>query len=596
VQPFNLHQVRSFIHKWYLETEKIRRLGDEISEIEKQAQQAEDLINRIRNSSPLAAMAVNPLLLTMISTVHHKLSLQSRSLPDKRVELYKEMCEVLLEKRQKEKELFDTLTDKNKQSILQVLALKLMQQITTEFQLDNGIDWIREQLVTVFNNEIEPEEFIEYIRDVNGFLVEKELKYYQFAHLSFQEYLAAVQVSELNQENLLISEINKSWWAETIRLYAAQSDATTLIRAVLDMQSPSVDVMALAYDCLEECLRVDAKVRQQLIQRLEDGLESTDPETFKLAARVRLIRRFRNLVRINEELEIDNSYITCAEYQLFLDETRERCQPQYWRSNRFPAGDAKKTITDISWENAHRFCVWLGKWYRTRLGNQLSEMADHYRLPLEKEINQYFINDDHRFKDSGIRLVKFQVPSKYSQLADYLWNGEWKKADQETAKVMFQVAGRENQGYLDTQDVEKFPCEDFCIIDQLWVYASKEHFGFSVQKKIYLFVGGKRESTEKVWKDYGDLVGWQGDRARLSWGALLDMVARVFGNTRMDARNTRMDACGHFPKEVYMLERTVYVGKGMSRSRKEMLGPLKRDVVRELLSRTDCCYCQTHNT
>ncbi|MBD0261409.1 MAG: NACHT domain-containing protein [Tolypothrix sp. Co-bin9] len=291
VQPFNLDQVRNFIYKWYLGTEKLR-LANKSSEIEKQAQQqAEDLIIRIRNSSPLAAMAVNPLLLTMISTVHHKLSLENRTLPEKRVELYKEMYEVLLEKRQKEKELLDTLTDKNKQSVLQVLALKLMQQKNSEFKLSTGISWIQEQLISVVGNDVKPKEFIDYIRDVSGLLVEKELKYYQFAHLSFQEYLAAVQVNELEQEDILIANINNSWWAETIRLYAAQSDATTLIRAVLDMKSLSVDVMALAYDCLEECSRVDDKVRQQLVQRLEEELESSDPEKSKLAAQVRLIRR-----------------------------------------------------------------------------------------------------------------------------------------------------------------------------------------------------------------------------------------------------------------------------------------------------------------
>ncbi|MBW4591295.1 GUN4 domain-containing protein [Aetokthonos hydrillicola Thurmond2011] len=522
VQPFQIEQVRDFIHKWYLATEKIRLVGDSIPTIEEQAkEQAEDLITRIRNSSPLAAMAVNPLLLTMISIVHHQLSLKNSKLPERRVDLYKEMCEVLLEKRQKEKNISDKLTGKNKQSVLQVLALKLMQQTNseqqtaTEFKMSQGISWIQEPLAARVSDEIEPKQFIEYIRDVSGLLVEKELQYYQFAHLSFQEYLAATQISELNQENLLISNITKSWWSETIRLYAAQSDATELIREVSKIQSPSADMLALAYDCLEESLRVDKDVRRELLQRLEDGLESTDPEIFKLAVQVRLIRRFRSFVRINEEIEIDNSYITYAEYQLFLDETGESRQPQNWQRKRFSPGDAKKTIIGISWENALRFCTWLGQWYRTRLGNQLSEMAVHYRLPEKEEINRYSINDDR------ICLVKFQLPSRYSKLADCLWSGEWKKADEETANLMLQVSKRENQGYLNVKDIENFPCDDLGRIDFLWVYASKGHFGFSVQKNIYQSLGGTSEYNERVWRNYGGRLGW---RVKESWIYYTDVI------------------------------------------------------------------------
>ncbi|BAZ22276.1 hypothetical protein NIES4073_31580 [Kalymmatonema gypsitolerans NIES-4073] len=519
VQPLKLEQVRDFIHKWYLATEKIRLVGDSISEIEEQAkQQAEDVINRIRNSSPLAAMAVNPLLLTMISMVHHKLSLENRSLPEKRVELYKEMCEVLLEKRQLEKNITDNLTGKNKQSVLQVMALELMQHEDTEFKLADGTSWIQEQLATVVSNEVKPENFIEYICEISGLLVEKELNYYQFPHLSFQEYLAAVQVSELNQEELLISKINESWWAETIRLYAAQSDATRLIRAVLDMQYPSVNVMALAYDCLEESLRVDENIQHKLVRTLEEGLESTDSERFKLAAQVRLIRRLKktNWFRIDKEVEdfgkeveIDNSYITCSEYQLFLDETRKFAQPQDWQNGRFPAGYAKKIITGISRENALKFCAWLGEWYRKRIGNQLSELATHYRLAIEDEREQHPIKDDKEFSESGICLVKFQLPSKYNQLADYLWNGEWQKADEETVSVMLQVIGSDSEGYLHEQDKKNFPCEDLRNIDQLWVYASKGYFGFSVQKDIYQSLGGTQIYNHEIWNAFLNRVGWQ---------------------------------------------------------------------------------------
>lgn len=271
VQPFSLKQMQEFIHNWYLQTEVMSRAGEVDMGVREEAkQQADDLIKRIKNSSPLAAMAVNPLLLTMIATVHRRGS----ALPGKRVELYKEICHVLLEKRLRAKNIADLLTATQKQSVLQMLALALMQQKTREFTLAVGVSVIQDKLVMVAGSAANPGDFLEQTKDVSGLLVEKELGVYEFAHLSFQEYLAAVQVKESNQENLLIQNINNSWWAETVRLYAAQSNASNLIRAVLALPSPSVEALALAYDCLEEGLSVDSEVRKQLEEKLDADLES----------------------------------------------------------------------------------------------------------------------------------------------------------------------------------------------------------------------------------------------------------------------------------------------------------------------------------
>ncbi len=271
VQPFNLKQMQQFISSWYLEIEVMSRAGLDDRGVRAEAkQQADDLIKRIKNSKPLADMAVNPLLLTMIATVHRRGS----ALPGKRVELYKEICQLLLEKRQRAKNIADALTATQKQSVLQVLAFELMQQKTRDFRLSDGIDWIKDKLVEVTVSGANPEGFIQQVRDVSALLVEKEVGVYEFAHLSFQEYLAAVQIKESNQENLLIGNIHQSWWAETIRLYAAQSNASNLISTVLAMSSASIEELALAYDCLEEGLSVNPDVRQQLEQRLNADLES----------------------------------------------------------------------------------------------------------------------------------------------------------------------------------------------------------------------------------------------------------------------------------------------------------------------------------
>ena len=216
VQPFNLKQMQQFISSWYLEIEVMSSAGQDDKGVRAEAkQQADDLIKRIKNSKPLADMAVNPLLLTMIATVHRRGS----ALPGKRVELYKEIFQVLLERRQRAKNIADALTATQKQSVLQVLAFELMQQ-KSEFNLSKGIDLIKDKLADVAGSGANPEEFIQQVRDVSGLLVEKEVGVYEFALLSFQEYLAAVQIKESNQESLLIGNIHQSFLFAFTRCHA----------------------------------------------------------------------------------------------------------------------------------------------------------------------------------------------------------------------------------------------------------------------------------------------------------------------------------------------------------------------------------------
>lgn len=97
----------------------------------------------------------------------------------------------------------------------------------------------------------------------------------------------------------------------------------------------------------------------------------------------------------------------------------------------------------------------------------------------------------------------------YTQLRDLLKTGNWKDADYETYLVMLKVVGCEKGDDYD-KDLLNFPCTDLRTIDRLWVKYSNGRFGFSVQKKIYLEVGGKADGKfyEEAWKKFGHRVGW----------------------------------------------------------------------------------------
>ena len=111
---------------------------------------------------------------------------------------------------------------------------------------------------------------------------------------------------------------------------------------------------------------------------------------------------------------------------------------------------------------------------------------------------------------ANVPTVKPQINPKYIKLRDLLGAKKWKEADEETANVMLKASNRESSGYLSEDNIKKLPTEVLHTINQLWVEHSRGHFGFSVQKKIYL----------EVSKDYdrlGDRLGWKKEGKWLHW-------------------------------------------------------------------------------
>ncbi|MGM3309063.1 GUN4 domain-containing protein [Anabaena sp. WFMT] len=503
VLPFSLEQMKLFINSWYLQTEIRSRAGKNNQAVKAEAKKnAEDLIERIINNRAIADMATNPLLVTMIATVHYSGS----ALPGRRVELYQKICDLLLGTRQAAKKIKAPLTSEQNKSVLQVLALDLMKRETRTFEPAEVENLIASELQKIANITLTPAEFLEQVKDVSGLIVEKEQGKLEFAHLSFQEYLAAAEVKELQQEKILIDNFCNSWWAETIRLYAAQSDATNLIQAAL--QNQTVASLTLAYDCLKESKKITPQTQNQLENILEAGLTSQDPKIAQIAAQVKLARRLNSLLRINETQEIDQSYLTWAEYQQFIKDTfgTNTIEQDFLPTNSTSLS-LTQSVTGMSFQAANRFCAWLS------LNSNFDNNFIRYRLPTEAEAKQYPARDEkhltcwtqeNRNNGEGIRIVKDQCPQQYRQLLEHLAAGNWREADEETAKMMLKVANRESQGYLSIEDIEKFPCSDLRTIDQLWVQYSDGRFGFSVQKRIY-------EAQGKDWGKMERALEWSSE-------------------------------------------------------------------------------------
>lgn len=122
------------------------------------------------------------------------------------------------------------------------------------------------------------------------------------------------------------------------------------------------------------------------------------------------------------------------------------------------------------------------------------------------------------------------------KLEHLLAQGQWRDADQETARLLHQVAGRSAEGFLRVEDVQQLPMEVLSLIDILWTHYSNAHFGFRVQKRIWIESGGRVTLQKPTSNDYeayqrfGSAVGWRISDTWLSYEQLLFSVAAPEGH------------------------------------------------------------------
>lgn len=134
------------------------------------------------------------------------------------------------------------------------------------------------------------------------------------------------------------------------------------------------------------------------------------------------------------------------------------------------------------------------------------EMPHIVNYTLEKKQKTFGLTID---KDAPDELISDRGLD-YTKLRDLLKAGEWQAADRETSMLLFKAANRENAEYLDSVSIENFPCADLHTIDNLWVKYSNGQFGFSLQKEIWVGIGGEPgEYNNAVYEQFGRRVGWR---------------------------------------------------------------------------------------
>jgi formylglycine-generating enzyme required for sulfatase activity len=200
LSPFSRAQINAFVERWYQQVAPLRnyRAADAQG-------RAAQLTGAILNNPRLHALAEQPLLLTLMASLH---AWHGGELPDKRERLYAEAVELLLERWEKQRverrRDGSQLTQPSLQEYLQVgreAILHLLEQIAyaahagqprLEGCADIGRDRLVNALLEISNNpQTRPLELVNYLSQRAGLLVAEGNTLFRFPHRTFQEYLAA---------------------------------------------------------------------------------------------------------------------------------------------------------------------------------------------------------------------------------------------------------------------------------------------------------------------------------------------------------------------------------------------------------------------
>jgi hypothetical protein len=163
-----------------------------------------------------------------------------------------------------------------------------------------------------------------------------------------------------------------------------------------------------------------------------------------------------------------------------------------------------------------------------------------YQLDMIAEKATKYANNpqDIRFDSSNFlpilstrRLVELQLGLgvDYTNLLDLLFAKKWKEADEETRRLLLKCANRKEGDYLDLLDSDRnffqdnFFQEELRIIDQLWLKYSHNRFGFSVQKQIWVELGGKLDGNYDydILNKLKDKIDWRKDGEDLKYSDVI---------------------------------------------------------------------------
>jgi hypothetical protein len=230
----------------------------------------ERIVKSFTDHPYICNLARNPLMLSAICLVNY---FEAGELPQDRALLYKLCVEGLLHHWDQRRGIRSEFGLEEK--------LRVCREVALAMQADDRAEYEAGRVQTIFagvlGNAARADRLLEHIRYRTGLLLERRSGAFAFAHLTFQEYLAARAIHEGNQLRFdfkqLVREHSDGLWQEVIALYcgltpaAAARDMIESLIAAQDTYTLAV-VLAEAYFAAGPELVQDDDLRRRVLERI----------------------------------------------------------------------------------------------------------------------------------------------------------------------------------------------------------------------------------------------------------------------------------------------------------------------------------------
>ncbi|MGW2178577.1 NACHT domain-containing protein [Streptomyces sp. NPDC001732] len=268
--PMGDEDIESFVAAWH----RAARLDDDDHETLGMLER--DLIEQFTQNRALRNLARTPLLCAVICALHRR---RQGILPETRWSLYKSALTMLLGDRDNQRRIDApegiTMNVEEQAQLLQRIAVWLVRGGQSELHRSAALHQLERALPGMerLRDKGSPEAILAHLLNRSGVLQERADDVYQFAHRTFQDFLAAKEFVEGDHLHELLGRAGSQNWYDVILLAAGHCDRRdhpVLVNGLLDFTPGPADtvtrdeIVVLAALCAQHATWLDEPTREKV--------------------------------------------------------------------------------------------------------------------------------------------------------------------------------------------------------------------------------------------------------------------------------------------------------------------------------------------